>query len=81
MKVQMNRKQQIALVLMALYFIANVQANIDRIFLGDDEILYRLLNVDLVNVDPDLEGLDPDTLKVLSSHISSYVRGPRLQAA
>ncbi len=71
----MNRKQQIALVLMALYFIANVQANIDRIFLGDDEILYRLLNVDLVNVDPDLEGLDSDTLKVLSCHISSYVRG------
>ena len=73
--VQMNRKQQVAIVLMALYFIANVQANIDSIFLGDDEILYRLLDVDLVNVDPDLEGLDPDTLKVLSSHISSYVRG------
>jgi len=30
--VQMNRKQQIALVIMALYFIVNVQANIDSFF-------------------------------------------------
>jgi len=79
--VQMNRKQQIALVIMALYFIVNVQANIDSIFLGDDEILYRLLEQDLVNIDPDLEGLDPDTLKVLSSHISSYVKGKTIISA
>ena len=79
--VQMNRKQQIALVIIALYFIVNVQANIDSFFLGDDEILYRLLEQDLVNIDPDLEGLDPDTLKVLSSHISSYVKGKTIISA
>lgn len=77
----MKRKQQVAIVIMALYFIMNVQANIDSIFLGDDEILYRFLDVDLINIDPDLEGLDPDTLRVLSSHISSYIRGKTLISA
>ena len=81
MKVQMNRKQQIALVIMAAYFIINVQSNIDSAILSDDEILYRLLDDPRIIEDPDLAGLDENTLRVLSRHISTYIRGKTIISA
>jgi hypothetical protein len=79
--VQMNRKQQIALVIMAAYFIINVQSNIDSFVLDEDEILFRLLDDDRIISDPDLSGLDDSTLRVLSRHISSYIRGKTIISA
>ena len=81
MKVQMNRKQQIAIVIMAFYFMLNVISNIDSMVLNEDEILYRLLEDPRILSDPDLSGLDQDTLKVLSRHISTYIRGKTIISA
>ncbi len=54
-KVQMNRKQQIAVLIMAVYFVVNVAANMDQLVISEDEILFRLLNDERLLIDPDLE--------------------------
>ena len=77
----MNRKQQIAIVIMAFYFMLNVISNIDSMVLNEDEILYRLLEDPRILSDPDLSGLDQDTLEVLSRHISTYIRGKTIISA
>ena len=74
-KVQMNRKQQIAVLIMAAYFVVNIAANMDQLVISEDEILFRLLNDERLLIDPDLEGLDPENLSILSRHITTYIQG------
>ena len=74
-KVQMNRKQQVAVLIMAVYFVVNVAANLDQLTISEDEILFRLLNDERLLIDPDLETLDRENLSLLSSQITTYIRG------
>jgi len=78
---QMNRKQQVALVIMALYFIVSVQSNIDSLLLDEERILYNLLDDERILVDPNLEDLDPENLRLVSSQLSAYIRGKTLISA
>ena len=74
-KVQMNRKQQVAVLIMALYFVVNVAANLDQLAISDEEILYRLLNDERILVNPDLGSLDQVNLSILSRQITTYIQG------
>jgi hypothetical protein len=74
-KVQMNRKQQIAVLIMAVYFIISISANLDQLVISEDEILFRLLNNERLYIDPDLNQLDPENLNILSKQISTYIQG------
>ena len=74
-KVQMNRKQQVAVLIMALYFVVNVAANLDQLAISDEEILYRLLNDERILVNPDLGSLDQENLSILSRQITTYIQG------
>jgi hypothetical protein len=74
-KVQMNRKQQIAVIIMALYFVVNIAANMDRLVVNEDELIYRLLNDERIMVDPNLGSLDQENLSILSRQITAYMQG------
>ena len=74
-KVQMNRKQQIAVLIIAVYFIVNIAANMDQLVISEDEILFRLLNDERLLIDPDLETLDRENLQILSRQITIYIQG------
>ena len=74
-KVQMNRKQQIAVLIMAVYFVVNIAANMDQLVISDEEILFRLLNDERLMVNPDLETLDRENLSILSRQITTYIQG------
>ena len=74
-KVQMNRKQQVAVLIMALYFVVNIAANLDQLAISDEEILYRLLNDERILVNPDLGSLDQENLSILSRQITTYIQG------
>lgn len=74
-KVQMNRKQQVAVLIMAVYFVVNVAANLDQFAISDEEILYRLLNDERILINPDLSNLDQENLSILSRQITTYIQG------
>ena len=74
-KVQMNRKQQIAVLIMAIYFVVNLAANLDQFTISEDEILFRLLNDERISINPDLDQLGQENLRLLSSQISAYIQG------
>ena len=74
-KVQMNRKQQIAVIIMALYFVVNIAANMDQLVVNQDELIYRLLNDERIMVDPNLGSLDQENLSILSRQITTYIQG------
>jgi hypothetical protein len=74
-KVQMNRKQQIAVLIMAVYFVVNVAANLDQLTISDEEILFRLLNDERLLIDPNLGSLDKENLSILSQQITTYIQG------
>jgi hypothetical protein len=80
-KVQMNRKQQMAVLIMAVYFVINIAANLDQLMISEDEILFRLLNDERLLIDPDLETLDRENLSLLSHQISTYIQGKILISA
>ncbi|MFH1180063.1 MAG: hypothetical protein V1710_06865, partial [Candidatus Bathyarchaeota archaeon] len=71
----MNRKQQIAVLIMAAYFVVNVAANLDQLVINEDEILFRLLNDERLLVDPNLGNLNQENLSILSRQISTYIQG------
>jgi hypothetical protein len=77
----MNRKQQVALAIMALFFIVSVQSNIDRFLLDEERILYSLLDDERIVVDPNLEDLDYENLQLISSQLSAYIRGKTIISA
>jgi hypothetical protein len=74
----MNRKQQVAVILIVLYFLVNIQTNLDDLFISEDELLRRFLEDPRLVDDPNLEDLDYDSLKALSSHLVFYIRGKTL---
>jgi hypothetical protein len=74
-KVQMNRKQQVAVLIMAVYFVVNISANLDNLVISENEILTKLLNDERLYIDPDLDKLDPENLSILSKQISTYIQG------
>jgi hypothetical protein len=74
-KLQMNRKQQIAVLIIAIYFVVNVAANLDQFVISEDEILFRLLNDERLLIDPDLETLDRENLQILSRQITTFIQG------
>lgn len=74
-KVQMNRKQQVAVLIMAGYFVLNVAANLDQLSISDEEILFRLLNDERLLIDPNLGSLDRENLSILSRQITTYIQG------
>ena len=78
---RMNRKQQVALAIMALYFIVSVQSNLDSLLLDEERILYSLLDDERIVVDPNLEDLDYENLRLVSSQLSAYIRGKTLISA
>jgi hypothetical protein len=77
----MNRKQQVALAIMALYFIVSFQSNLDSLLLDEERILYSLLDDERIMVDPCLEDLDYENLRLISSQLSTYIRGKTLISA
>jgi hypothetical protein len=79
--VRMNRKQQVALAIMALYFIVSVQSKLDSLLLDEERILYSLLDDERIMVDPNLEDLDYENLRLVSSQLSTYIRGKTLISA
>jgi hypothetical protein len=79
--VRMNRKQQVALAIMALYFIVSVQSNIDSLLLDEERILYSLLEDERIVVDPNLEDLDYENLRLVSTQLAAYIRGKTLISA
>jgi hypothetical protein len=74
-KLQMNRKQQIAILIMAVYFVVTVASNLDQLVISEDEILFRLLNNERILIDPDLEDLNQENLRLLSRQIAAYMKG------
>jgi hypothetical protein len=74
-KLQMNRKQQISVLIIAIYFVVNVAANLDQFVISEDEILFRLLNDERLLIDPDLETLDRENLQILSRQITTFIQG------
>ena len=78
---RMNRKQQVALAIMALYFIVSVQSNLDSLLLDEERILYSLLDDERIVVDPNLEDLDYENLRLVSSQLAAYIRGKTLISA
>lgn len=78
---RMNRKQQVALAIMALYFIVSFQSNLDSLLLDEERILYSLLDDERIMVDPCLEDLDYENLRLISSQLSTYIRGKTLISA
>lgn len=74
-KVQMNRKQQVAVLIIAVYFAFSVAANLDQLVISEDEVLFRILNDERILVDPDLDELDQENLRILSGQIATYMKG------
>ena len=70
----MNRKQQIAIALMALYFIVAIASGISNLWLSEEDIIRLVLQEEIINVDPSLEDLNSENLSVLSSQLASYIR-------
>ncbi len=74
-KVQMNKKQQVAVLIIAVYFAFSVAANLDQLVISEDEVLFRILNDERILVDPDLDELDQENLRILSGQIATYMKG------
>jgi hypothetical protein len=80
-KVQMNKKQQIAVIIMAAYFIVTIASNLDHLVFDEDEILYRLLDDNRILTDPNLDELEPENLRIISRQIAAYMKGKILISA
>lgn len=76
--VQMNKKQQIAIVVMALYFIVTIFSNLTEFWLTEEEIFRRILDEGYIDLDPNLQDLEYEKLRDLSSHLASYIKGKTL---
>lgn len=74
-RLRMNRKQQVAVAIMALYFVVSVQASLAWVLPTEEDILLRLFNDPRLLLDPNLEDLTYEQLKALSSQLASYMRG------
>lgn len=74
----MNRKQQLAVGIIVVYLILNVQSNIDDLVFTEEEVLLRLLDDPRLLSDPNLQELDYERLQLLSNQLSVYVRGKSL---
>lgn len=72
---QMNRKQQVAVAIMVIYFVFSVQASLQWALPDEEDILFRLLNDPRVLADPKLEDLSYEQLRDLSGQLASYMRG------
>jgi hypothetical protein len=75
--VQMNKKQQIAIVVMALYFIVTISSNLTEFWLTEEEI-FRLILDEYIDIDPNLQDLEYGHLRELSSQLASYIKGKTL---
>jgi hypothetical protein len=76
--VQMNKKQQIAIVVMALYFIVTISSNLTEFWLTEEEIFRRILDEGYIDLDPNLQDLEYENLRELSSQLASYIKGKTL---
>jgi hypothetical protein len=74
-EMQMNRKQQVAVAIMALYFVVSIQASLAWVLPNEEDILFRLLNDPRIFVDPNLEDLSQEQLRTLSGRLAYYMRG------
>jgi len=74
-EMRMKRKQQVAVAIMALYFVVSVQASLAWVLPSEEDILYRLLNDPRLLVDPRLEDLSREQLRALSGQLASNMRG------
>lgn len=72
--VQMNKKQQIAIVVMVLYFIVTISSNLTEFWLTEEEI-FRLILDEYIDLDPNLQDLKYEHLQELSSGLASYIKG------
>lgn len=70
----MNKKQQIAIALMAIYFIVAIASGLSELWLSEEDILRLVLEEEIINVDPNLEDLNSENLSILSSQLASYIR-------
>lgn len=75
---QMNRKQQVAVAIMALYFVVSIQASLAWVLPSEEAILFRLLDDPRILVDPRLEDLSYEQLRALSGQLASFMRGKTL---
>ncbi|MCW4049162.1 MAG: hypothetical protein NWE89_05430 [Candidatus Bathyarchaeota archaeon] len=71
----MNRKQQVAVAVMAIYFIVMIQSNISDLWLTEEEIIFRFLDDERISVDPGLEDLEYEHLRIISNQLAAYIRG------
>ncbi len=78
---QMNRKQQIAIALMAIYFIIVFSSNLNELFVNEEEIIFMLLSDSRLNIDPNLQNLDSENLRIISSQLAANIRGKTLVSA
>jgi hypothetical protein len=76
--VQMNKKQQIAIFVMALYFIVTIASNLTEFWLTEEEIFRRILDEGYIDLDPNLQDLEYENLRELSSQLESYIKGKTL---
>ena len=76
--VQMNKKQQIAIVVMALYFIVIIFSNLTEFWLTEEEIFRRILDEGYIDLDPNLQDLEYENLRELSTQLASYIKGKTL---
>src|SRR4030042_142367 len=74
-EMQMNRKQQVAVAVMVLYFVVSVQASLAWVLPTREATLFRLRNDPRLLVDPNLEDLSREQLRTLSGQLASYMRG------
>ncbi|MBN2334958.1 hypothetical protein JXL21_05320 [Candidatus Bathyarchaeota archaeon] len=77
----MNRKQQVAVAIMAVYLILSVQSSLDSLWVSEEEILVRFLDDKRISVDPNLEDLDYENLRVISGQLAAYIRGKTIISA
>ena len=76
--VQMNKKQQIAIVVMALFFIVTIFSNLAEFWLTEEEIFRRILDEGYIDLDPNLQDLEYENLRELSTQLASYIKGKTL---
>jgi hypothetical protein len=74
-EMQMNRKQQAAVAIMALFFVVSIQASLMWVMPSEEDILFRLLDDPRLMVNPRLEDLSYSQLRTLSSQLASFMRG------
>src|SRR4030042_4396005 len=74
-ELQMNRKRQVAVAIMVVYFVVSVQASLAWVLPSEEDILFRVLDDPRLLVDPNLEDLSYEQLRALSGQLASYMRG------